>query len=223
MKVIALTGRAGSGKDTAGQLLQFLTDKTDWIGEVHPVRVEDLLWKDVFTAGNDFCTYQIAKFAYPVYQIVAIILGRPVDAILLDPNFKNTVQYRGLTGRQLLQKVGTECFREVLGKHVWADVMHEHLNNLAKLDVEGVFITDLRFLNEHEVIKSWNGTTIRLDGRDSGVLTDHPSESELEKIPWDVRIDNSLDLPHLFKELEDFCRVDSILNNQYIITDAKRV
>lgn len=222
MKVIALTGRAGSGKDTAAQLLQYmLTDSMR--GETVQESVKDVLSdydKKIFSIYNEVSDYHILKFAWPVYQIVGILLGRDPEELMLSKSFKTDVQYNGLTGRQLLQKVGTECFRNVLGDRIWLDVMDRELRRLSKLHqagVEGVIISDLRFINEGVFAHNdWHAIIIKLVGRDAGVDTSHPSESEMEKIQPAHVLSNHTSIVDLANNLAILCYETQLTTNKYL-------
>jgi energy-coupling factor transporter ATP-binding protein EcfA2 len=221
MKVIALTGRAGSGKDTAAQLLQVLTGLVQpYYGDVengvmdisrHLDRYKDYGYK-FHTETED---WPVLKFAYPVYQIVAVLVGRDVDNIMGDPNFKNQVQAWGLTGRQLLQKVGTECFREVIGTTVWIDIMQRTLDRFKYAVTSGVIISDLRFLNEAGFIDRIGGTIIKIGGRDAGVPGIHQSESEISDIVPSYLLDNSGNYVDLMDGLALICKELNIFNCKY--------
>lgn len=221
MKVIALTGRAGSGKDTAARILQLLTAKTN----LFEIREEDfpelmadfdaLPFSEINMTPRGSLVknhFHIHKFAWPVYRIVGILLNRDPDKIILDPTFKNKVQQWGLTGRQLLQKVGTECFRDVISTEVWVDVMREHL----RTEAPGVIISDLRFPNEGQFLKEEHDAFIvHIHGRDSGLPTNHVSESGLVNIPADISIPNTGSYSDLMKQLSNVCSYLGILNCKY--------
>lgn len=214
MKVIALTGRAGSGKDTAAKALQILTGAIDPVPGYKFI-AEDLLsveWNKQL-APHD---WTVRKFAYPVYQIAAILVGRHVNDIISDYNFKNQVQAWGLTGRQLLQKIGTECFREVLGTTIWIDIMHRTLGQLKSAGTSGVIISDLRFLNEAAFLEfNWDATIIKLGGRNGNVETIHQSESEISDIVPAYLVDNSSSYIDLMDGLAEICKELNIFNCKY--------
>ena len=228
MHVIALTGRAGSGKDTAALAIRLLTGSIDptWLMSLegcpvsgpnrHVVDLKeffDIKWPDMSNTSKDQWT--VRKFAYPVYQIVAILVGRDVEDIMDDPNFKNQVQTWGLTGRQLLQKVGT-TFRETIGVDVWVDILNRQLLQLESTGIAGVVISDLRLLNEDEfLLRVWGAHIVKMIGRDSGVPTTHESESELENIEPDYIVDNRLDYKYLMDQLKEICKELNIFNCKY--------
>lgn len=221
MKVIALTGRAGSGKDTAAFMLQLLTtrthlkslDESDMVEFLEGYSRHSFSELNVNSQGDPaLAHFHIHKFAWPVYRIVGILLNRDPDEIMRDPTFKNKIQAWGLTGRQLLQKVGTECFRDVISTEVWIDIMRERL----KAPAPGVVISDCRFPNEGEFLKKeCDSFIIHLHGRDSGTATEHRSESNIENVPADVSIPNTGSYIDLLNQLSNVCSYLGILKCQY--------
>lgn len=144
--IIGINGKIGSGKDTVGSIIQYLTygaDKAnisynDWDGQ--PV------WG---TENNSFhkSTWEIKKFAGKLKTIASILTGIPVE-MFEDQEFKKTFLSRewdtivlkpgkrqdGLFGkgeseikqttvRELLQKLGTEAMRDGLHTNVWVNAL----------------------------------------------------------------------------------------------------
>ena len=96
-----------------------------------------------------------------------------------------------MTGREVLQFVGTEIFRKMYG-NVWAD---STLRRIISEDSQFAVITDVRFPNEVEAIKKAGGKVLRLtrNGEHKDV---HVSETALDqdKYDWsnfDAVLDNS--------------------------------
>ena len=142
--IIGISGRIGSGKDTVGSIIQYLTygaDKAnisydDWNGQ--PV------WG---TKNNPFhkSTWEIKKYAGKLKQMASLLTGIPVEDFE-DQEFKKsylgaewgTVQDVPLTSippfadmqfnvlmsvRELLQKLGTEAIRDGLHPNAWVNAL----------------------------------------------------------------------------------------------------
>ena len=156
--IIGISGKIGSGKDTAGQILQ---EYTGW---------------------------EIYKFADALKDCVCRIIGctreqledREFKEISLGPVWGN------LTPRTILQKMGTEGGREAIYDDVWVNATFAGLDP----DSDNMIITDMRFLNELEAVKSRGGLTIRIN-RGEGNTGDHPSETALDDANFDYVIDNN--------------------------------
>lgn len=81
--------------------------------------------------------------------------------------------------RRLMQRIGTEAGRGVLGEHVWVDAAQE---TLRKIDGPAV-ITDVRFPNEYNFVENvLSGWTVRIS-RPSLIrpaILEHASETALD-------------------------------------------
>jgi hypothetical protein len=125
--IVAVSGHIGSGKDTLGDYL---------VKEFNFIKL---------------------KLAYPIYDLVATLLGI-YDSVNLshrdkfdDREWKENNVFRigdiSYTVRQLLQKVGTECFRMGLQDDIWIQLL---LKEIKQYPVDQhLVITDLRFKNEN--------------------------------------------------------------------------
>lgn len=96
-----------------------------------------------------------------------------------------------MTGREVMQYVGTELFRRMYGD-VWADSCIRRINREQPLFA---VITDCRFPNEVEAIQKAGGRVVRLT-RGAQSKDNHPSETALdpENFDWnkfDAILDNS--------------------------------
>ena len=74
--------------------------------------------------------------------------------------------------RRLLQRLGTEAGREILGENIWVDTA------LARAEGD-IVVTDMRFPNELEAVEQQDGITIRIERPGVGPRNDHASETSL--------------------------------------------
>lgn len=80
--------------------------------------------------------------------------------------------------RRLMQRIGTEAGRNVLGDSIWTDAAARTIIN-----IDGpVVITDVRFPNEYALVEDiFDGWTVRITRPSLPVGTDlHPSETALD-------------------------------------------
>jgi hypothetical protein len=163
--------------------------------------------------------FNVYKLAFPVYQIVAVLLGISDPYSIMNQAFKDSVTPFGFTGRELLQRVGTECFRDVIGKEVWCTVFKNKVETDAENIGEyfqGAIISDLRFLNEAQYNRDQYETyIIHLSGRDSGTPKDHPSEAEIDLIRPDIALKNTGSYADLMNQLAATCQYLNIYNCKY--------
>lgn len=85
--------------------------------------------------------------------------------------------------RALLQRLGTQAGRMVLGDDIWVDTA------LRDLPERAVF-TDVRYQNEADTIRSRHGIVIRIERPGVGPVNGHSSESGLEGFRFDAVIQN---------------------------------
>jgi hypothetical protein len=249
MSIIAINGRIGSGKDTVGKIIQYLTS-TFPIGTKTPFNI-----KENYSSTSN---WQVKKFADKLKDIVCILIGCTREQ-LEDQDFKNTelgeewyqcyvytdgvkqlVGYSyylsthkikeivKLTPRKLLQLLGTECGRDIIHPSIWVNaLMNEYVNQLnwnngGKEGFPNWIITDLRFPNEYDVVKTRGGITIKVvrphgytnphTGEYKEIpLSYHPSETSLDDAEFDYEIINDAGIPELIEKVRE------ILINEKII------
>jgi hypothetical protein len=188
--IIGINGKIGSGKDTVGRIIQYLTDDT-----VSKTVYSNFKEFDKLDVGNQgYHPWQIKKFAGKLKTIASLLTGIPVEKFE-DQEFKKTylgeewnspynipfsgpdfVEHDGgMTVRTLLQRLGTEAMRDGLHENVWVNALFADYNPRLQFEKsfhgmkEGVpllhpkwIITDMRFPNEMEAIVKRNGITIRV-------------------------------------------------------------
>ena len=90
-------------------------------------------------------------------------------------------------GRELLQVLGTEGVRENIRDDAWILAFKDSLKPDSKY-----VVTDVRFPNEAQAIHDMGGVIIRIErNQDTGVGTEHPSESNVDTIDADYVIHNN--------------------------------
>lgn len=169
--IIALSGRAGSGKDTVGEIIQYLTG-VDADGKFSKY----LNW-------SHSSNFEIKKFAGKLKVIGSILSGVPVE-YFEDQDFKKlpmSLEW-GMTYREFLQKLGTEAMRDGLHTNVWVNALFADYHPTPNKSMEESFmeqfvtgsseihyqlpnwiITDMRFPNELDAVQSKGGITIRVN------------------------------------------------------------
>lgn len=206
MSIIALTGYAGSGKDTVAKMIQYYYahnhknfNKKSYTLENHLKNPADL---DVYSG------FQIKKFASKLKQICAIILNCKEDDFE-NIEFKDSCHeiLQGKTVRYLLQYIGTEVGRN-LNKDIWINSLFSEykpknleLNKTySESDLPNWIISDLRFINEAEAIKSRSGIIIKIERHQN--KDEHLSETELNSIVADYILKNYGTIEELYNNLK---------------------
>lgn len=111
--------------------------------------------------------------------------------------------------RRLLQKLGTEGGRQVLGENVWVDAGLREAERLLEDGAQGVVFTDVRFPNELEAIIDHGGQIAHVSRPGVGAVNGHISEDLAvefhigKRIPdWHIRNDGTLaDLARAVEQL----------------------
>lgn len=143
-----------------------------------------------FVTKHAHCSVIQVRFANKLKRIVLDCFADPqwcltIDDLDLEEN-KNRVCPCGLTIRQLLQKVGTDWFRNT-DSDVWIRAMGNELaDSILRegLDPDDtlVVVPDVRFPNELEALQRMEGMVVRLLRRPENIteLDEHESETALD-------------------------------------------
>lgn len=126
-----------------------------------------------------------------VKECASAAMGLPSDHFKDDLNKIKAYQVglnETMTGRELLQRVGTECFRNNVNKDFWVTRLLSLITS--DHDTKLHIIPDTRFPNEADAIKKRGGYVIRID-RDGLPENDHLSETALDGYKFDCVIDNN--------------------------------
>lgn len=229
--LIGITGLKASGKDTVAIILAMIYHNYE--NYVIKKTIEDRLIV--------YSSYEIKKFAQPIKEFVANVLG--VDAAMMeDREFKETTlgeewakhilyrqddfgdlevhdsfntyeelekrygnhkdgagfyiyekQYH--TSRTLIQQIGTEVCRQI-HPDFWVNSLFKDYTSESKW-----IISDCRFDNEAEAIKSRGGIIIKVE-RDVDSQDSHVSEKGVSDKYVDIVIDNNGSMEDLVEEVK---------------------
>jgi hypothetical protein len=202
--IVGLVGLAGSGKGTVA---------------------------DYFVSKYGFDKH---SFASPIKDITSTLFGW--DRALLEGDTEKSRNFREkkqgkYSPREVLQKIGTECFRDTFNSNFWVDSLE------SRLDIsKNIVIADVRFKNEMDWILKNKGRLLwvtrenepewfmNLIDEDNPVKPKkkevHPSEWEWTQHDWFLkrhwdfdydtrkfkfgyRIDNTSDLKALYKAVKE--------------------
>lgn len=179
--IIGLTGYAGVGKDTIADVL------------VRKHGFKRLAFAD-----------PLREMLYALNPIVDRWQkdGRPERIIrvkdLVDKHGWDKAKRLEPEIRELLQRLGTEAGRNILGQHVWIEALDDIITNRSGdgEDMRNVVIPDCRFENEARYIgNQWMGAVVRVVRPGHGPINGHVSDAGLPHslIDLDVVNDGSLD------------------------------
>lgn len=175
--LIGITGKIGSGKTTAANYLV------------------------------NYWEFQEYIMAEPIKQIGSIF-GFSHSQLYGTQNQKLEIHpHWGISGREFLQKIGTDMFRQRLpevlpdmkiDRSVWCDIFSLKYNPQIH-----TVVSDVRFLDEAETIKDLGGFIIRIVRGVNQSLDSHISEIEQDEIVNDFTIYNNGDVKSLYKSIDN--------------------
>ena len=217
--IISISGKIGSGKDTVGSIIQYLTETPNY--NTKNSYKKWLILKQ-FSRHNPN-NWQIKKFADKLKDIACMMLSCTREQ-LEDQEFKKTVlgpEWNNMTVREFLQKLGTEAMRNGLHENVWVNsLMCDYKpDSYTRVSVTYIasklpnwIITDTRFSNEFEAVKAKGGITIRvvrsfnhkMGSKETGTLDlspRHPSETALDNAKFDYEIVNDGTIEDLIEKV----------------------
>lgn len=173
--IIGLSGYGQSGKDTAAQFLveDYGFKKVAWADALRQCLII-LNPRVQYKEGGEYHDLADALVWYGYEKLKAS-----------SPQF-----------RDLLQRMGTDVGRNVLGENVWVDATLRRIASEPKQ--EHWVIADTRFPNELEAIKKTGGKVIRISRPLTPPVNNHPSETALDSyshaFSWLVVNDGSLQM-----------------------------
>jgi hypothetical protein len=162
MTLIGLTGRAGTGKDTAAAYL---------------------------CARYGFAQ---ASFADPIRSMVLLMLEEAdIDHGWLTVRWLKEAEIPelGTSARALMQTIGTECGR-MLNRDIWVNHLQRRLGLPEQPVHDRVVISDVRMFNEAAWVRRQGGTLLRLSRMQADAVRGHASEASIEHLAADHDISN---------------------------------
>lgn len=115
------------------------------------------------------------------------------------------IEWIGKSPRQLMQTLGTEWGRGLVREDIWLLLAERKIDKLREERYIPVVITDVRFENEAELIRSKGGTIWHIYRKDAVQVQSHTSESgvKFRADLGDIRVDNNGTLQDLRAEVID--------------------
>ena len=212
-KIIAISGKKQSGKDTTAKILQFLAyvDKLHAQAKAQGESIELPSYHE-FLELNDAVKQpiQVKKFAGKLKNIVAELLSCNVND-LESEDFKNSkIDYLSsedkiITPRYLLQYLGTDVLRNSIHEDIHVNMLLNELKSSQNANTLAFIITDLRFPNELDAIKQLGGVAIRINRNEVNKVVStslHESETALDNAEFDCTIDNNGTFEELFFKVQ---------------------
>ena len=143
------------------------------------------------------------------HQVVILAFADQLKVELMTKyglSYTEVFENKTASTRDLLQKEGTSLGRDIRGADIWIKYLASWISIFTARGVNHILITDVRFTNEAEWIKSQNGILVKIDAPDrtqnyciarniSAENRIHQSETQLDTYTdFDVIIDNRLNI-----------------------------
>jgi hypothetical protein len=226
INLIGISGKIKSGKDTVGNMIQYITSKADekWTFDEY---MKKLSYIGKTGYGYD-SEWEIKKFADGLKDLVILLTGCSKKD-LEDRKFKNTylpkewncyffddykTQLKRYTYREVLQYVGTDLLREQFHANVWVNCLFSKYKEeeLGSGDYPKWIITDVRFPNEAKRIKDLGGIVVKITRPETDMLAGtHLSETALDNYEdFDSIILNEDDLNELLEKVKKLIKIYNI-------------
>lgn len=186
--IIGCTGPAQVGKDSVGKVL------VDLYGYTRVAFADKM--KAALYALNPWITprdvksgVEFKQFPTGTWKLQAIVDDVGWDRAKMLPEV-----------RGLLQRLGTEVGRDVLGEDIWVEAAWKALD--VPLYAARVVVTDVRFENEARWVREHGGQVVHVSRPGYGAWNGHKSEAGVVREPMDWEVANDGGLGDLRSKVE---------------------
>lgn len=191
-KLIGLGGYAQSGKDTVADLLvtnhgwrktyfsKALDDALLVLNPLIPTPVSSSVPEDVFTWWTRYAEFRKVTSYDDAKQNYEV--------------------------RRLLQTLGTEVGRNMLGKNVWVNAAFKEVDKLMDEGYD-VAITGVRFPNEREAVVKRGGKLVWVSRIGYGPINTHASDNSLGREDFNMFVNNDWTLKELASRVAELNRL----------------
>lgn len=173
IQLLGLTGNIGSGKTTVMKLFKYS------------------FWVDEYSFSEP-----LKKIAINLGFLEKEVYGTQEDKVKIN-------NFWGISGREFLQKFGTDICREILpekikmnydSKTLWIRLFEKYLIDYKNTDLKSGFliVSDVRFFDEADIIKKYNGFIVKIERENNkNFQSEHKSEKDINEIKPNVVLRNN--------------------------------
>jgi hypothetical protein len=147
--------------------------------------------KDTLAEHIKIYGFEQKAFATPLKEVCKILFNLSDDQVYGDKKEEIDVNC-GKSPRYLMQFIGTDLLRKQLDSDIFVNAIKYSLNS-----AKNYVISDIRFKNEADMVKSMGGIVIFVDRNTAGDC--HESE-QLNDINYDYYIENNGTISDLYEK-----------------------
>jgi hypothetical protein len=147
--------------------------------------------KTTYASGLAGVNGIVLSFSTPIKELACHIPGVPPEYIYKDKEIHIPGWPNHVTGRFLLQSIGTEFGRKLIYGDIWVDMLRNKIATLLDSHKK-IVIDDLRFDNEAMMVHHMGGEVWRLSREGVMSWDTHSSEEGL----GDRHVDKDIELPN---------------------------
>jgi dephospho-CoA kinase len=171
--VIGLTGKKGCGKDTVGDYL------------VRKYGFERMAFADA-----------LKQVCQTVFDLTMEQMTDTIKKEQMDERWDTTPRHlMQIVGTQLFRDKLTECFPHLKGS-IWVGIIKQKILRSSK----NIVLTDVRFENEAEMVRQFNGKLIQITRTDNNQSDKHVSENI--HIQTNYMLENNQTVEELYQEMD---------------------
>jgi hypothetical protein len=159
--LIGINGKIGSGKDTIGSIIQYLTSESGNQNSSRHRTYEEFLSNGGGSTLRNFdlhyvSDWEIKKFAGKLKQIASLLTGFSIE-MFEDQEFKRKQMSEdwGMTYREFVQKLGTEAMRNGLHTNVWVNALFADYIPISDISKSNTYVDD-RLQHGYKGTKIWS-------------------------------------------------------------------
>lgn len=154
-------------------------------------------------AGKTTSAELIASF-FDQYHVTIISFAKALKQFAMNLGWNGV---KDAKGRRLLQLLGTEVGRNCISEDIWCKHWKRNIKAAYDLGYNLILSDDVRFPNEIDYIKKYNGKIIKIIGRGyTDIDSTHGSESFIDSLLVDYTISNDGSIADLKIKLRTLIR-----------------
>lgn len=163
----------------------------------------------------------LARCLYVLNPVIPVYEQEHWELLDYEPEeWETTLRYRTIVDRvgyttakkitevrELLQRLGTDVGRDILGEDIWVSALEKTIKEHRDAGTP-VALTGVRFSNELEMIRRAGGTTVYIHrpseaSTDAETIASHKSEQGLSPEDFDHQIINDGSLSELYAQVDE--------------------